>query len=83
LPVHSFVGEKRLWNSLPFFLLHPKFEEQRWIRGQITMKNFLWVVGGFCAAAAGFIVWGPKRVKPVQELAERLEMAWGDHHTVV
>jgi hypothetical protein len=54
-----------------------------WIRGQITMKNFLWVVGGLCAAATGFIVWGPKRIKPVQELAERLEMAWGDHHTVV
>jgi hypothetical protein len=47
------------------------------------MKNFLWLMGGLCAAAAGFLVWGPKRIKPVQELAERLEMAWGDHHTVV
>jgi hypothetical protein len=47
------------------------------------MKNFLWLAGGLCAAAAGFLVWGPKRMKPVQELAERLEMAWGDHHTVV
>ena len=47
------------------------------------MKSFLWMVGGFCAAAAGFLVWGPKRVKPVQELAHRLEVAWGDHHTVV
>ena len=47
------------------------------------MKNVLWMVIGLCAASAGFLVWGPKRVKPVQELARRLEVAWGDHHTVV
>jgi hypothetical protein len=42
------------------------------------MKSFLWMMGAFCAAS-----WGPKRVKPVQELAKRLEVAWGDHHTTV
>jgi hypothetical protein len=47
------------------------------------MKNFLWMVGDFCAASAGFLVWGSKRVKPVQELAKQLEVAWGGHHTVV
>ena len=47
------------------------------------MKNVFWVVGGFCAAAAGFIVWGPRRIRPVTELAHRLEVAWADHHTVV
>ena len=47
------------------------------------MKSVVWFVGGLCAAATGFLVWGPRRVKPVQELAERLEVAWSDHHTVV
>ncbi|HZY74479.1 MAG TPA: hypothetical protein VFE22_15330 [Edaphobacter sp.] len=47
------------------------------------MRNFLWLVGGLCAASVCFIVWGPKRIKPVQELAERLEVAWSDHHTVL
>jgi hypothetical protein len=39
------------------------------------------MIAGFCAAATGFIVWGPKRTKPVEELAHRLEVAWSDHHT--
>lgn len=47
------------------------------------MKKVLWITGGLCAAAACFIVWGPKRIKPIQELAERLEVAWSDHHTIV
>jgi hypothetical protein len=47
------------------------------------MKSMFWLVGGICAAAAGFLIWGPKRIEPVQELAHKLEMAWGDHHTVV
>ena len=47
------------------------------------MKSVLWLMGGLCAAAAGFLVWGPRRVQPVQELAHRLEEAWADHHTVV
>jgi hypothetical protein len=47
------------------------------------MKGILWVVAGFCAAAIGVVVWGPRRSVPVQDLAHRLEDAWADHHTVV
>jgi hypothetical protein len=47
------------------------------------MKNVLWMVGGFCAAATGFLVWNSKRTPPVELLAHRLEQAWADHHTVV
>jgi hypothetical protein len=47
------------------------------------MKKLVWLVGGMAAAAAGFLVWGSKRVQPVEELAHRLENAWADHHTVV
>ena len=46
------------------------------------MKNFLWMITGVCAAAIGIIVWGPSRIRPVQELAHKLEVAWADHHTV-
>jgi hypothetical protein len=47
------------------------------------MKNVLWSVGEFCAAAVGFLVWSPGHIQPVELLAHRLEMAWADHHTVV
>jgi hypothetical protein len=47
------------------------------------MKNLFWVVSGLCAAAAGFLVLGSKRIKPVDELAHRLEDAWADNHTIV
>jgi len=47
------------------------------------MKKTLWWVGGFCAAAAGFLVLGAKRAPAVDELAEALEAAWEDNHTVV
>jgi hypothetical protein len=47
------------------------------------MKNVLWMVGGFCAAAAGFLVWNQSRIQPVELLAHRLQEAWADHHTVV
>lgn len=47
------------------------------------MKRFLLIAGGVCAAAAGFLVFGTKRVPPVEELAHTLETAWADHHTVV
>ena len=43
------------------------------------LKKWAWLVGGLCAAAAGFLVWGPKRVKPVQDLAHRMEEAWEEH----
>jgi hypothetical protein len=47
------------------------------------MKNVLWMMGGFSAAAVGFLVWGSKRTPPVDLLARRLQEAWADHHTVV
>lgn len=47
------------------------------------MKKTLFLLGGFCAAAAGFLVWSKKQREPVNELAHRLEEAWADHHTVV
>lgn len=53
------------------------------------MKSMVWMVAGFCAAAAGFLVLGARRTQrlaaqaePVEELAHRLETAWADHHTV-
>ena len=47
------------------------------------MKRAFLVIGGVCAAAAGFLMFGKKRREPVEELAHRLEEAWADHHTVV
>jgi hypothetical protein len=46
------------------------------------MKNVIFAVGGFCAAAAGFLIWRSTRIPPVTDLAHRLEDAWADHHTV-
>jgi hypothetical protein len=55
-----------------------------------AMKKALWWVGGFCAAAAGFLVLGARRVPPVpvealaREIDEiEMEEAWKDNHTVV
>jgi hypothetical protein len=47
------------------------------------MKNVFWTIAGFCAAAAGLLVWGPKRTQPLELLARRLEVAWADHRTIV
>ena len=47
------------------------------------MKRVIWTVGGLCAAATGFLVWGSTRKPNVEELAHVLEDAWADHHTVV
>ncbi len=47
------------------------------------MKNLILAVGGICAAAAGFLVWGSTRTPNVEDLAHRLEDAWADHHTTV
>ena len=80
--------------------LHPNAKEKAIDCGQsqahrreiVDMKSFAWVVGGFCAAAVGFLVWGAGRTRnlatslpaaPVDQLAHRLEEAWADHHTVV
>jgi hypothetical protein len=46
------------------------------------MKNLVWLVGALCATAAGFLVWGPRRM-PVETLAHQLETAWSDHHTTL
>jgi hypothetical protein len=51
--------------------------------GGNTMKSTFWMIGGFCAAAAGFLVLGCRRTPSVELLAHRLEDAWADHHTVV
>jgi len=32
-----------------------------------------WLVGGLCAAAAGFLAWGARRSEPVEELAQRTD----------
>lgn len=45
------------------------------------MKKAFLLIGGVCAAAAGWIVWGPKRTSTVQDLAHQLETGWSDHHT--
>ena len=47
------------------------------------MKSLLLAVGGFCAAAAGVLVWNSHRTPNVEELAHSLEEAWADHHTYV
>jgi hypothetical protein len=46
------------------------------------MKNLMWTAAGFCAAAACLLVWKAKRTPNVEELANTLEEAWADHHTV-
>jgi hypothetical protein len=47
------------------------------------MKNFLSMVGGFCASAVGCMVWNPRRTEPLPTLARRLEQAWAHNHTIV
>jgi hypothetical protein len=47
------------------------------------MKNILWMIAGFCAAAIGLLVWSPQRTQPMELLAHHLEDAWADHHTAV
>ena len=47
------------------------------------MRSLLLTVGGFCAAAAGLLVWNAKRTPNVDELAHTLQEAWADHHTSV
>jgi len=47
------------------------------------MKRLIWAIGGMCAAAAGLLVWGPKRTPKVDNLAPSLEDTWADHHPTV
>jgi hypothetical protein len=55
----------------------PGREEDRQI------ENLFWWLTGFCAAAAGFLIFAPQRTPPIELLAHRLEDAWADHHTIV
>jgi hypothetical protein len=43
------------------------------------LRRILWSLGGFCAAAAGLLVLGPKRTPRVETLAESREDVLGDH----
>ena len=58
--------------------LHPKQ-----VKGRKSMNRVLWIVGGICAAAAGVILCQTNRKPAVEELAQKLEGAWADHHTSV
>jgi hypothetical protein len=51
--------------------------------GTADVKSLILAVGGFCAAAAGLLVWRSLRTPNVDDLAHSLEEAWADHHTVV
>jgi hypothetical protein len=53
------------------------------IQGEQKMKSLLLGVAGFCAAAAGLLVWNSRRTPDVEQLAHSLEEAWADHHTTV
>jgi len=48
------------------------------------MKNLLWAIAGFCAAAVGLLVWNSSRPEVrMQRLVRRLEEAWADNQTAV
>jgi hypothetical protein len=70
--------------SNPQYGLGPEPQTQHEEEEEISaMKNILWMTAGFCAAAAGFVLWNTNRNQPIELLAHRLEDAWADHHTVV
>jgi len=37
----------------------------------LRVKKIFWLVGGLCAAGAGFLAWGVRRSGPVENLARR------------
>jgi hypothetical protein len=39
------------------------------------MKNILWIICGFCAAAICLLIWAPRRRNPLEEFAHYLEAA--------
>jgi len=41
----------------------------------LRVKKILWVAGGMCAAAAGFLAWGARRSKQVEDLGQRMDEA--------
>jgi hypothetical protein len=44
----------------------------------LRVKKIFWLVGGMCAAAAGFLAWGARRSGPVEDLGQRVDGAEGD-----
>jgi hypothetical protein len=46
-----------------------------------AMKRLVWFVGAMCAAAAGFLVIGSRRVGPVEDAAQSQQDGWSEHHT--
>jgi hypothetical protein len=50
---------------------HRRFSEGR--KGAQAMKRWIWAVGGICAAAAGLLVWGSRRMPHVEDLAQDRE----------
>jgi hypothetical protein len=46
------------------------------------MKNALWMVVGFCAAVAGFLTFGCRRLLPA-ELLDLQSDSFSDDHTTV
>lgn len=43
------------------------------------MMKILWMMGGLCAAAVGFLVLGSRRRLPrIDQMADRLEPVWID-----
>ncbi len=47
------------------------------------MKIIFSTICGLFASAICLIIWVPRRRRPLEELAHRLELAWADHHTIV
>jgi len=47
------------------------------------MKRFLFTLSGFCAAAAGFLVWGARRTPKVEDFAPGLEDYSADRQTTI
>jgi len=41
----------------------------------LRVKKIFWLVGGMCAAAAGFLAWGVRRAEPVEDLGQRVDEA--------
>jgi hypothetical protein len=45
------------------------------------MKRLLWSVAGFCAAAAGLLVWKSKLTPSVNDISREQQDSWVDDHT--
>jgi hypothetical protein len=46
------------------------------------MDKYLLIAGGVCAAIAAALIGWRRRDTDVHELADELENAWADHHTI-